>query len=170
VPRVQSLMCLIKRRVHGTYCDFIRPCILDLCTSRRWLVRFTLRPLHSPQSKHQYPLAGRLGKNCSWSGQCMGQKYFLLLPGIESRLLGCPVHSLLNIHSGDPKFMQEWAGFVGAAQMCRHFACLQLLHLNFMPRCSYVNITDYTHQQMHFIISTRWCGNMLPHHRVDIMK
>jgi hypothetical protein len=54
----------------------------------------------SPQSEHRYPLASKLGQIYSCSGHCVGQKYFLLLPGIESRLLDCPVHSLLNIHRG----------------------------------------------------------------------
>ena len=75
----------------------------------------------------------------SWSGRCMRQKCFLLLPGIESRLLDCRVHNLLNVQSGDLKFMQEGSRFCGPAQMCRHVACLQAHNLNFISRNSCMN-------------------------------
>jgi len=46
VPRIQSSLRLIKRRVYRTYCGVITPCILDPWTRCRWLVRFTFRPLY----------------------------------------------------------------------------------------------------------------------------
>jgi len=91
----------------------------------------------SPQSEHWYLLARRLGKNYSWSGHYLGEKYFLLLPGIESRLLYCPVQSQLNIHSGDLKFMQEvlWVPLRCADDV----ACLLVHNLNFISRNSRLN-------------------------------
>jgi hypothetical protein len=51
VSRVQALLRLIKRRFYMTHCGVITPGILNLCSRRRWPVRFTLRPLH-PRSQN----------------------------------------------------------------------------------------------------------------------
>lgn len=111
VPRVQSLLSLIKFRVYGTYCDVLTPCILDLCTRRRRLVGFTLRPLH-PRSQNTGIRWLQSWVRLVWP--LRGTEIFLTPAGNRIQTPRFPVHSLLNIHSEDMKFMQEGSRFCGS--------------------------------------------------------
>jgi len=52
-----------------------------------------LRPIKSSG----YPLSRRLHGPQRWSGLLRDEKHLLLLPGIEPRFLGYPVHTIVSI-------------------------------------------------------------------------
>jgi hypothetical protein len=58
---------------------------------------FTLLPLYFLWNSPRYPLYRRLGGPQSWSGRYVEEKNLLPLAGIQPRLLGCPVRSLVPI-------------------------------------------------------------------------
>jgi hypothetical protein len=72
IGKVKSFLCLINYAlrhevVWGRGC--INPHFLDLGTSWRGVVNFTLRPLYPRGKSAQHPLDRRLGGPQSWSGQ-----------------------------------------------------------------------------------------------------
>ena len=139
VPRVQSLLRLIKRSVYRTYCGIITPCILDLCTRRRWLIRFILRPLHPRRQntgtcwlegwvRITVGLATTLDRNISYS--CRESNP-------DSSIVQSTAYSVYTL--GIWNLCKREAGFVGSAQTCRHVACLQVHNHNVISRSSCMN-------------------------------
>jgi hypothetical protein len=139
VPRLQSLLRLIKRRVYRTYCGVVTPCILDLCTRRRWLVRFILWPLH-PRSQNTGTrwLEGlvriTVGLATTWDRNI---SYSCRESNPDSSIVQSTAYSVYTL--GIWKLCEKEAGFVGPAPMCRYVACLQVHNLNVISRISCMN-------------------------------
>jgi len=139
VPRVQPLLRLIKRRVYMTHCGVITPGILNLCSRRRWPVRFTLRPL----------LLRSQNTGTHWLDGWVRFTVGLATAGDRNISYSCresnPDPSIFQSTAYSIYTLAIWnlwkreAGFGGPAQTCRHIACLQVHCLNFIWRNSCMN-------------------------------
>jgi hypothetical protein len=73
----------------------IDPCFVDLGIKWRWVVSFTPRPLYPLGKNPRYTSQRRLGETENRYRRCGVEENFLLLPGIEPRLLGRPARNHL---------------------------------------------------------------------------